>query len=229
VDARALVERIEELMRSDRAYSEMTMEVVTPDWRRTLIFRSWDDRVGERSFIHILGPARDRDTTFLRNGYQLWTYLPRSERTIKIPPSMMLRSWMGSDFNNDDLVRESSLIEDYTHEFKETEEIGGLECYTLILRPREGVPVTWGRIELSVSLDPLVPVRFRYFNRRDELRREMTMSEVAEMDGRGIPVLWTMRTVDKAGHETRIRVNSIDFDAEMPERIFTQQYLRNPR
>ncbi len=229
ISATEIIERMENLMRSDSAYTEMTMDIVTPDWRRSLEMRSWDDRAGKRSLIHILNPARDRDTTFLRIDYQLWMYLPRAERVIKIPPSMMLQSWMGSDFTNDDLVRESSLINDYTHELAGIEEIDGLPSYVLNLYPKEGAPVTWGRIEAAISVDPFVPVRQRYYNRRGELDKEMIMSDIREVGGRQIPVTWTMRTIDKQGHATVMHIERIDFNVDIPERIFSQQYLRNPR
>ena len=229
VDATALIARSESLMRSSSAFSEMTMEIITPDWRRSLSMRSWDDREGKRSFIHILSPARDKDTTFLRIDYQLWMYLPRAERVVKIPPSMMLQSWMGSDYNNDDLVRESSVVDDYTHQFLGYEEIEGRRCYLVRLTPKPDVPVTWGGIEAALSVEPFVPVRFRYYNRRDELRKTMILSELQEMDGRLIPTIWTMRTEGKEGHATVITVDNIDFDIELDDGIFTQRYLKNPR
>jgi outer membrane lipoprotein-sorting protein len=229
VDAKALIERMEALMRSDSAYTEMTMEIVTPDWRRSLTMISWDDRLGKRSFIHILSPVRDQDTTFLRLDYQLWMYLPRAERVVKIPPSMMLQSWMGSDFTNDDLVRESSLINDYTHEMKGIEEVEGQRCWVINLIPKEGAPVTWGRIETAISIDPFLPVRSRYYNRRGELDKEMIFSDVREMGGRRIPTTWSMSTIGKEGHATIIHLDKIEFDVKIPERIFTQQFLRNPR
>ena len=229
VDATALIARSESLMRSSSAYTEMAMEIVTPDWRRSLSMRSWDDREGKRSFIHILAPARDKDTTFLRIDYQLWMYLPRAERVVKIPPSMMLQSWMGSDYNNDDLVRESSVVDDYTHEFLGYEEVDGRRCYMVRLTPKPDVPVTWGGIEAALSVEPFVPVRFRYYNRRGELRKTMTLSDVQEMDGRLMPVVWTMQTEGKEGYSTIITIEKIDFDAELDDGVFTQRYLQNPR
>lgn len=227
--AKDIIERIEDIMRSDRAYSEMTMEVVTPKWSRSISMRSYDDRIGDRSLIHILTPPRDKDTTFLREQKNLKTYLPRAERTIRIPPSMMLQSWMGSDFTNDDLVRESSYTEDYTHELIGTETVAERECYHIALHPIPDAPVTWGRVDVWISVDPLLPVQYRYYNQRGELRKEMEMSDVKEMDGHLIPTVWTMRTVDKPGHETVVRVEHLDFDAEIADRVFTEQYMRNPR
>lgn len=224
-----LIKKAEELMRSDSSYNEMTMEVITPDWKRTLQMRSWDDRVNKRSFIHILSPARDKDTTFLKVDKKLWSYLPRAERTIKIPPSMMLQSWMGSDFSNDDLVKESSIVNDYIHKYLGKEKIADLECHKIQLEPKEGAPVTWGKIIIWVAVDPFVPVKYNYFNRRGEMRREMIMSDLKEMDGRLIPVTWTMTNTGKPGHSTVMHLKKIEFNPEISERIFQQQYLRNPR
>ncbi len=227
-----IIQRIEDLMRSDRSYAELTMEIITPDWQRTVTMRSYDDREGERSFIHILSPRRDENTTFLRVEFNLWMYLPRAERTIRIPPSMMLNSWMGSDFTNDDLVRESSYIDDYDHELtgiEELEELDAIPCYHIVMRPKPDAPVTWGWVEVWISVEPLLPVLYRYYNQRGELRKEMIMSEIGEMDGHLLPTVWTMRTMDKPGHSTVIRLESMDFDADIPDRVFTRQHLRNPR
>lgn len=219
-------------MRSDRSYAELTMEIVTPGWQRTVSMRSYDDREGERSFIHILSPRRDENTTFLRVGFNLWMYLPRAERTIRIPPSMMLNSWMGSDFTNDDLVKESSYVDDYEHELtgiEELEELDGLRCYHIVMRPKPDAPVTWGRVEVWIGVEPLLPVLYRYYNQRGELRKEMIMGEVSEMDGHLLPTVWTMRTMAKPGHSTVIRLESMDFDADIPDSVFTRRHLRSPR
>lgn len=224
-----IIKYVEDEMRSDRAYSEVSMEIVTPDWQRTVIFRSYDDREGDRSFIHILTPARDKDTTFLRAGRDLWMYLPRAERTIRIPPSMMMQSWMGSDFTNDDLVRESSYVNDFEHELTGKVMLDDVECYHLVMTPKPDAPSSWGRIEVWVQVDPLIPLRYQYFNQRGELRKQMDLSDVKTMDEHVIPTIWTMTTVDKPGNSTILTLVDIDFNAEIQDRVFSRQYLRNPR
>ena len=228
--AKQIMEMAEERMRSDRSVALFEMTVVTPKWKRTMEIISYDDRVGDRSFIHILTPRRDEGTTFLRRGNELWMFRPRSERVTKIPPSMMHNSWMGSDFTNDDLVKESSYITDYTHEMAGREEVEGRSCYKLILTPKPEAAVTWGRIEALILPDPLVPVGYRFYNRRGELNKEMSLpiSNINEMDGVSIPTIWIMSTEDKPGHRTVITVNRIDFNAELPDSFFRDTALRNP-
>ncbi|MCG8591173.1 MAG: outer membrane lipoprotein-sorting protein, partial [Proteobacteria bacterium] len=117
VEARALALAAEDMRRSDRTIFEGRMIVTSPRLAgpRVVQFRSTDDRPGKRSFIRILAPSKDRGSGFLKLHPNLWMYVPRVERTVRIPPSMMLQSWMGSDFTNDDLVRDSSEIDDYDH------------------------------------------------------------------------------------------------------------------
>lgn len=227
--AQQIIDRVEQTMRSDSAYMAASMQIVTPEWSRTVAFKSYDDRRTDRFFIHILSPVRDKDTTFLREDRNLWMYLPRAEKTIRIPPSMMSQSWMGSDFTNDDLVKESSYVEDFTHELRGTVTIEGSECWHLVMVPKPDAPATWGRIEVYVTIDPLLPWRYDYYNQRGELRKRMQMSDVKTMDGHLMPTRWIMTSVDKPGNATIISIDEIDFDAKLPDRVFTQQYLRNPR
>jgi outer membrane lipoprotein-sorting protein len=228
--AKEIIERVEDQMRSNRSVAELEMRVVTPKWRRTMLARSYDDREEDRSFIHILSPKRDEDTTFLRRGKELWMFRPSVERTTKIPPSMMHNSWMGSDFSNDDLVKESSYITDYDHELVGTEEFQGRQCYNIKMTPKPDKAITWSRVEVLVLLDPPVPVRYRFYNRRGELDKEMILpvDSIKEMGGRRIPTLWIMQPMDKPGNHTEIEIKSMEFDAEMPEGVFTQRALENP-
>lgn len=229
ITAEQIINSVEQAMRSDSAYMAASMQIVTPDWQRTVVFRSWDDRKTDRFFIHILSPARDKDTTFLREDRNLWMYLPRAEKTIRIPPSMMAQSWMGSDFTNDDLVKESSYVDDFNHDLRGKVTIEGQECWHLVLTPKPDAPATWGRIEVWVTVDPLLPLRYDYFNQRGELRKQMKMFDVKTLDGHLLPTRWVMTTVDKPGNSTVITLDEIDFDAKLPDRVFTQQYLKNPR
>ena len=150
--AREIARLQEDVLRGDRAYMEATMTVVSPRLLKPRVVRllSWDDRLGKRSFIRILAPAKDQGTGFLMKRPNLWMYIPRVERTMRIPPSMMLQSWMGSDFTNDDLVKQSSQLDDYDHKLLgvDTATPGheGLRAYVVEFLPHEDAPVVWGRI-----------------------------------------------------------------------------------
>jgi hypothetical protein len=232
LDAAAIALSAEDVLRSDRTYLEATMTVRSPRLGkpRVVAFRSWDDRARDRSFIRILSPAKDAGTGFLRLPPNLWTYVPRVERTMRIPPSMMLQPWMGSDFTNDDLVNESSDVEDYEHRLLRIDEgpegHEGLRAYVLEYKPREEAPVVWGKIVGWIAVEHFTPLRQDFYDEHGVKVRSMRFGDIREVDGRRVPHLWTMTPLEKEGHETRLRLDRIDFDASFDDGIFTTRSLK---
>jgi outer membrane lipoprotein-sorting protein len=229
LDASEIARRAEDVMRSDATILHARMTVVSPRLGkpRVVEFKSWDDRRDDRAFIRILAPSKDKDTTFLRLPPNLWTYIPRVERTMRIPPSMMLQPWMGSDFTNDDLVNESSDVDDYDHRVLRIEDLeDGRKAYVLEYVPHEDTPVVWGKIVGWIETEHATPLRQDFYDEDGVLVRTMSFSDVRDVDGRHVPFLWKMRPVEKKGHETRIRILEIVFDADLDEGIFTTRHLK---
>jgi len=183
---RDIVDHIEKLMWGKTMQGAMEMSVITPRWQRTLQLRVWLDRP-ERSFIRILSPAKEAGIGSLRIKSEMWNYLPNVERTIKIPPSMMLQPWMGSDFTNDDLVKESSVVDDYTHKVLGVEQEGGVGVYRVEAIPKPDAAVVWGKIVYRVRKSDLIPLRYDYFSERGELIRTMSFSEVRNIGATRFP------------------------------------------
>lgn len=232
LDARALARRVEETLRGDAVYLEARMTIESPrlPGPRVVAFRSWDEREDDQAFIRILAPPKDEGTGFLKLERNLWMYIPRVERTMRIPPSMMLQSWMGSDFTHDDLVRESSNVEDYDHELlgvdPSPEGHPERRAYVLEYLPHEDAPVVWGRIVAWIDTGWTVPLRQDFYDEDGERLRTMRFSDVRQVGERHFPYHWTMRPLDKEGHRTTIRIREIRFEPEIEESIFTLRNLR---
>jgi outer membrane lipoprotein-sorting protein len=235
LEGRSVAQRAEDALRSDRTYLAGEMTVVSPRLAkpRVVAFENWDDLPGKRSFIHVTAPAKDAGTTFLKLHPNLWMYIPRVERTMRIPPSMMLQSWMGSDFTNDDLVRESSQLDDYDHTLlgvdPAPEGHEGMRAYVVEYVPHEDAAVVWGKIVMWIEVEHGTPLIQEFYDEKGEKLRVMRFGEIADVDGRQYPHLWTMTPLDKRGHETRIRVDAIDFDAEIDDHVFTKRNLTKRR
>ncbi len=232
VDGRQVARRAEDTLRSNATYLEAKMTVTSPrlPQPRVVALRSWDDRAGKRSFIRILAPPKDAGTGFLKLHPNLWMYVPRVERTLRIPPSMMLQPWMGSDFTNDDLVNESSEIEDYDHTLlgvdPRPDADDGLRAYVVEYRPHEDAPVVWGRIVAWIEVEHGTPLRMDYYDEAGERLRELRFGDVRVVQARHFPHRWSMTPLDKQGHETRLEIEEIRFDQTFDESIFTTRQLK---
>jgi outer membrane lipoprotein-sorting protein len=224
---REIIERVENLLWSKTMQGEFEMTIATPRWRRTLGLRAWIDRP-RRSFIRILAPAKEAGIGSLRIGAEMWNYLPNIERTIKIPPSMMMQPWMGSDFTNDDLVKESSVVDDYTHRVLDAETVSGAQVYVVEAVPKPEAAVVWGKIVFRVRKGDFIPVAVEYYDERGERVRVMRYSEVRAIGGRTLPTRWEMRPTDKPDNVTTVVLKTAVYDRPIGPEIFTQRNLQKP-
>ena len=222
--AQEIVDRAESALWGKTLQAQLTMTVTTPRWTRTLELSAWIERP-RRSFIRILAPAKEAGIGSLRIGAEMWNYLPTVERTIKIPPSMMLQPWMGSDFTNDDLVKESSLLNDYTHRTIARDTAAGAPVYVVESTPKPDAAVVWGKVIMRVRRADFLPVREEFYDERGTLVRVMTFSEIKTLGGRLIPTKWEMRPTGKPDNATTSVMTRATFDAPIAADIFTQRNL----
>jgi outer membrane lipoprotein-sorting protein len=226
LDLDAVVEHFENLHRSDSSRSVARFTVRKPRRTRTMTMDIWTQGE-EKALIVITAPAREKGTATLKVDENLWNYLPRIKRTIRVPPSMMLGAWMGSDFTNDDLVRDSSFREDYAYELLgRSENPAG---WRVRFTARPGVVGLWKRFELVVSEDGTLPVVATYYDRRDRLARTLTWDKVRVFDGERVPARLRLVPEDKQGHATEMEYLEMDFDVEVPDRTFSLSNLEKQR
>ena len=223
-----IIKRSEALMRGERAVGSYRITIVRPGWQRVLEFDSWVDGT-KQSFIVIKEPAKERGITFLKLGREMWQYVPRINRAVKLPPSMMMQSWMGSGFTNDDLVRSSSLVEDYEHALLGTVETAEGEAWQLELQTRPDAPVAWDRMLMWVRTADDLPIKAEFFNERDELVRTMTYSDFRTVGGRNLPSRMELTEERFADRSTILEIVSIAFDEAIDPDVFTLQNLRRAR
>lgn len=224
-DAKTIMKKMDDLYRSEGSVALMEVTVVKPRRTRTLRMKAWS-KGEEKALIVIESPAREKGVATLKVGDNLWNYFPRISRTIRIPPSMMRGSWMGSDFTNDDLVRESSYEEDY-----DSEVVGRSEDppgWKIVSKARPGVVGLWKRLEIIVS-DEFLPVEQKYFDRKGRLSRTMTFTDVREMGGRRIPTRMVLIPTREEGKRTEMRYVEMQFDVNVPESKFSLSALERKR
>lgn len=227
-DALEIVRRADSHLRGKTRYSEMTMKVVRPDWSREISMKAWE-KGHDLSLVLITSPARDRGITFLKRGTEMWNWLPAVEKIIKIPPSMMMQSWMGSDFTNDDLVKESSMVEDYTHRIVGDSTIADRACYKIELIPKPEAAVVWGKLYAWITKQDDLELRTEFFDEDDELVNVLKMSEVKLMGGRLLPTVMVMTPVGKEGQRTEMKMLKVEFNIPLKDSFFSEQNLKRVR
>jgi len=219
-DAAALLVKMDELFRSKSSVATMKMQIITPNWQRTLEMQSWT-RGMDDTFIRVLSPRKDRGVATLKIDKEMWNYFPKINKVIKVPPSMMMGSWMGSDFTNDDLVREVSLVKEY----EVSKKVEG-DNYRLTLIPKENTVTVWGKIEFIVNQQTLLPIEQSYFNEKGVKVRSMEFSDIRDFNGKKMPAIMTMIPLNKTGHKTVIEYVEAEFDIELGDNVFTLRNLQ---
>jgi len=223
-----IVKKMDQQMRGDYSVQEMTMRIVRPTWERSVSLKSWS-RGQDYAMILITAPAKERGQVFLKREKEMWNWVPSINRMIKIPPSMMSQSWLGSDFTNDDLLREASVINDYNHTVVAEEEIDGRAAWKVELIPKEDAAVVWGKVNLWVSKDHYLELKAEFFDEDGKLKNTMNLSDIKELGGRILPTHWEMIPADEEGKKTVIQLEAADFQEEVPEAFFSQQNMKRIR
>ncbi len=227
-DATDIVRRADQHLRGNTSYAELTMTLVRPDWSRELSMKSWSKGT-KLSLILVTAPARDKGTAFLKRGSEVWNWVPSVERVIKIPPSMMSQSWMGSDFTNDDLVKESSIVDDYTHTVVGDTTLAERACWKIRMIPKPDAAVVWGEVLIWISKQDDLELRREYFDEDGKRVNVMEMSDIRTLGGRLLPTVMEMTPTDKPGNKTVLRYQAARFDEPIDDAFFSEQNLKRVR
>jgi outer membrane lipoprotein-sorting protein len=206
----------------------MSMTIVRPTWNRTVEFKSWS--LGhEFSLTLITSPAKDAGQSFLKRATEMWNWNPSINRLIKLPPSMMSQGWMGSDYTNDDILKESSAVNDYIHTVAAEETVDGRECYRIMMKAKDDASVVWGHQVRWIDKKEFLVLRAELYDEDGILVRTETGTDIKMMDGRTIQTRIELIPVDEPGNKTIVTIKDIRFNIPIEESFFSQQNMKNVR
>ena len=224
-NATDIIRKADELMRGSSSYAEITMTIVKPDWQRTMTMKAWSLEP-HYSLVYMIQPARDKGAVTLKRGNEVWNWLPSVQKVIKIPPSMMLQAWMGSDFTNDDLVRASSIVTDYTHILLGRETYEGRECYKIQLIPKSEAGVVWAKVLLWISIDGYFELKTEYYDENGSLVKSFFGSKIKLFGDRKLPAHWEMVPQNASGNKTILEYNELRFNVSLNSDYFSLQNMK---
>lgn len=228
-DATEIIRKADEKARGiESSQGTMRMTIVRPSWSREVEIKSWT-KGRDYSLMLITAPARDQGTAFLKRDKEIWNWQPSIDRAIKLPPSMMMQSWMGSDFTNDDLVRESSIVVDYTHDLLGSEIIEGMDCYKIQLNPKPEAPVVWGKVITWIEKNELLQLKTEFYDEDDYLVNTMYGKNVRMLGGRLLPTRLEMVPAEEEGKMTVVEQLDLTFDNPISENFFSIQNMKRIR
>ncbi len=215
-------------MRGDSSYAEMVMRIERPRYTREISLRSWL-KGRDYSLILITAPARDRGTVFLMRENHIWNFDPRIDRITRLPSSMMAQSWMGSDFTNDDLVRDSNPVRDYEHRILGIEEVEGRRCHVIEMVPKPGTPIVWGKVLVWIAKDDFVQLRMENYDQRGELVNRMNLDRIRRFGDRELPSRITVKPADREDEKTILVYETLEFDIDVEDDFFTRANMQRVR
>ncbi len=226
--AREIVEKADEKMRGETSIGEMKMTIVRPTWQREIQMKTWS-KGDDYGLILITAPARDKGAAFLKRGKEIWNWQPTIDRTIKLPPSMMMQSWMGSDFTNDDLVKQSSIVTDYEHTLLGSETVQGRECYKIQLIPKEEAAVVWGKVIMWIDKAEYMQLKTEFFDEDGYLINTMTGKDIKMLGGKLLPAVLEVQPADDPGNKTIVEYLDLKFEVPIDEPFFSVQNMKRLR
>ncbi len=224
-----IIRKADDKFRGEQSgYSVMVMTIVRPTWQRTIEFRSWskEDRY---ALTLITAPAREKGQTFLKRGTEMWNWNPVISRLIKLPPSMMAQGWMGSDYTNDDILRESSVVNDYIHQVEAEEAVEGYPCYRVKLTAKPEADVLWGHQVWWVDKKEFIILKAELYDEDGYLVRTEQGSDVKKVDGRLLPTMMELVPADNPGYKTIVQIREMKFNIPLEDSFFSQQNMKTIR
>lgn len=224
-DAKDIVSKADEKMRGKTSQIEMTIRTVRPAWSREMDIKAWMKGT-DYAMIVIQSPAKDKGIVFLKRKKEVWNWMPTLERTIKLPPSMMSQSWMGTDFTNDDLVKESSIVNDYLHSIIGDTTIDNRVCYIIQMIPKPEAAVVWSKLIVCIDKIDFLELHTRFYDEDGKLINIMNAYDIKIMDGRLIPTHFEMIPTDKKNQKTEMIYKNIQYNKPIEDNFFTTEKMK---
>ena len=226
-DAQSLVRAAFDYFRGKTSFSVVEMTIHRADWERKMTMKGWTKGL-DKSLIIITAPPKDEGNGTLKKGQEMWIYNPKVNRVIKIPPSMMAQSWMGSDFSNNDLAKSDTLIHDYNHSLTGSATEGGKKVYFIESKPKPQAPVVWGMQRLKIREDYILLEQVFY----DEYLKPvkiLSAHDIQMLGGKLFPKIMRMQKADEKEEYTMLEYRELTFGVDIDDSLFTLSSLRTQR
>ena len=225
LNAKIILDSVDDLYRSNSSHGILSLAVVTTNWQRTLILEQWS-KDHNKHLIKVLKPKKEKGLATLRFKNNIWNYMPKVKRVVKIPSSMMSSSWMGSHFTNDDLVKQSRMAIDYNFSITHEGIKDGIDIIEISCIPKRNAAVVWGKVEVIVYRENFIPLNIIYYDEELKLSRKLEFSNIQTLSGKKIPLQMQMFPADEPDESTTVQWKEIKFDLTISDDFFSLRKLQ---
>ncbi len=219
-----ILQKVDENIGSDNKISHSLMIIHGRRGSRSIESKSWIQG-DEKSFTEYLAPPREAGTKMLKLEDQLWTYSPSTDRTIRISGHMLRQSVMGSDLSYEDLMEDRKLTNIYEAKVIGEEEYDGRPCWVLELTAKEE-DVAYHSRKVWVDKERFVSLKEDRFAKGGKLLKRTEVKDVQRLEGRWVPKKIVFKDMLKTGEGTEFILEDVQFNAVIPDYIFTKAALR---
>jgi outer membrane lipoprotein-sorting protein len=223
-DGAWLLKKLDANNTSDNKIAVAEMIVSGRRASRTMKLKTWVQGA-DKSFSEFLAPAREAGAKMLKLGDELWTYSPNTDRTIKIAGHMLRQSLMGSDLSYEDLMEDPRLGQSYAADVTGEDTVIERPCWVVELTAQVE-DVAYSRRRLWVDRERYVTLKEERYARGGELLKTTDVQELKRISGRWVPTDVVFHDVLRSGTGTEFTVESIEFNAEIPDYIFSKAALK---
>lgn len=223
-----ILKKAEQKLMSTTLIAEMDIQVIRPRWKKTMSLKTWS-KGSDYALAYIVGPEKDKGTVYLKTKSNVYSYLPKIKKTIKLPSTLLSQNWMGTDMSTDDLVKLTNLTNDYTAKLAGSKKVSGRDCHVIVLTPKDEADVLWGKLELCIDKKDYIQMKTVFYDEDLEVVNTMVSSLVKNLGGKMMASKMVMTPANKAGHSTVVTYKTIKFNAPIAPSFFSRENMAKVR
>jgi outer membrane lipoprotein-sorting protein len=224
--AEQILKKAEQKLTASTIEADLDITIKRPKWTKTMGLKTWG-KGSDYAMAYVKSPAKDAGTVYLKAGNDVYNYLPKIKKTVKLPANLLSQNWMGTDMSTDDIVKLTKLTTDYKATLAGSVTLSDRDCYVLLLLPKPDASVLWGKMVLAIDKQDYIQMKTLFYDEDMELVNTVIASQVKNMGGKMLASKMVMIPAGKKGQTTTVIYSSMKFDSPISASFFTKSNMSN--
>lgn len=222
--AEQILKKAEQKLMASTVEATMDVTIKRPKWTKTMSLKTWSKGT-DYAMAYILGPEKDKGTVYLKSQNEVYNYLPKIKKTVKLPATLLAQNWMGSDLSTDDLVKMSNYLQDYNASLSGSETVSGRSCYKITLTPKSTADVIWGKLVVCIDKTDYIQLKTVFYDEDLEVVNTLIGSGIKNFGGKNLASKFVMTPSGKSGENTTLVYKNVSFNTPIAASFFTKSNM----